>query len=88
MTYARFTELKRLYPSSAILERASGIVGPKTLKVNWVAEDDSVGTKRYETGETVPLIAISEDSQLQINIGLSLKVKKVIVNHEVFSDWV
>lgn len=87
MLQSRFEELKRLYPSSAILDRASGIVGSKTLMINYVNDDFTVGTKRYEQGDHVPLFAISEGSRLQLDVGVPKCLKVVVVNHSVFSDF-
>lgn len=86
MTRARLLALKLAFPSGNVLDEAQGIVGSKTLIVNWVTGDDCVGTKRYEPGETVPILGIESD-QLRINVGVSECVKKFVVNHSVFSDW-
>lgn len=89
MLESRFDLLKVMYPSSAILGRASGIVGPAGLKIGYVTEAGQECVKKYEPGATVPLIAISEDAQLKIDVGLSECVKPtgVVVNHSVFSDF-
>lgn len=89
MLSSRFDLLKSLYPSSAILGARSGIVGPLGLKIGYVNEGNVACVKKYEQGATIPLIAISEDAQLKIDVGLNECVKPtgVVVNHEVFSDF-
>lgn len=86
MTPSRFGALKVLFPSAVINSRAKGVVGPTGLDIGYVSGFKACN-KHYEPGETVPLLKI-EEQELQVDVGIGEYVKKVVVNHEHFSDFV
>lgn len=85
MTPARFDALKALFPSGVILGRAKGVVGPNGLDIGYV--NGIACHKYFKPGETVPLLTI-EEQELKIYAGIPDRIKKVVVTHEMFSDFV